>query len=50
MWEVIALCIDSAGGIAEMARMSHCIRERTNALDAASNTTAAIDKVQYDAT
>ncbi|GJS61651.1 vacuolar H+-pyrophosphatase [Tanacetum coccineum] len=33
-----------AGGIAEMARMSHVIRERTDAFDAAGNTTAAIGK------
>ncbi|KAL6002218.1 Pyrophosphate-energized vacuolar membrane proton pump 1 [Asimina triloba] len=34
---------DNAGGIAEMAGMSHKIRERTDALDVAGNTSAAIE-------
>jgi H+-translocating diphosphatase len=38
---------DNAGGIAEMARMSHRICERTDALDFARNTIATFGKVDY---
>jgi Na+/H+-translocating membrane pyrophosphatase len=36
---------DNDGGIAEIAGMSHRIRERTDALHASGNTTVAISKV-----
>nr|GEX77806.1 pyrophosphate-energized vacuolar membrane proton pump 1 [Tanacetum cinerariifolium] len=43
----VAVATGLAEGIAEMAGMSHIIRERTYAFDAVGNTTVAIGKVVY---
>nr|GEZ80886.1 pyrophosphatase [Tanacetum cinerariifolium] len=39
---------DNAGCIAEMAAMSHGIRERTNVVDAAGNTTTGVTGKTYE--
>ncbi|GJY17513.1 vacuolar H+-pyrophosphatase, partial [Tanacetum coccineum] len=44
---ILGTISDDDGGISEMAGVSHRIRERTNALDAYGNTTAAIGKAAY---